>query len=492
MSSSNSRFVKIEISTNSSHPELLAGLEAWLRLGLLTDAQVKQISRQYLTCPLPEVTVTATVPAAKSRNQSDFAIPVAREAATHRTKATTQEAPSRVNLVLQSLMAELSVRWLLFLGVFMVVVSSGLLAATQWEKFPSFGQYGILLTYTLIFWLVSFWAGKQSNLQLTAQTLQAVTLCLVPVNFWAMDGFRLWGNLWEWLTVAIASITLTGITILILNIQRYRPNYLGLINYLGLSYLHWGWAFSGFPLIAVYLGMAVTSLATVYTYRNWGSQEESGEVNQLAITNSQRVTTAVIYAVAVLLIRAIFLSKPPVEITELGLAIGICGWLLAWLSQQRPNPLSSAPPFSQVNWELLGGFLLFLGWLVSVDKIPEQALAVSGIGLWFFDNRLKRFWRKFDLAAFLLVGFQAIWLFWRLVPDNIQQVLVNTALQLTGAESYSYTLLGVVLFPYVIFIVGVTNWLEKRQKPDLVKFGEGIALILGSVLTIISLLNPLL
>jgi len=492
MSSSNSRFLKIEITANSSHPELLAGLEAWLRLGLLTEAQVKQISRQYLTCPLPEVTATASIPARQNHNEIDFVIPVAAETVTQSTKLTTQEPPNRINRILQSLMAELSVRWLLFLGVFMVVVSSGLLAATQWEKFPSFGQYGILLSYTLIFWLVSFWAGKQNNLQLTTQTLQAVTLCLVPVNFWAMDGFRLWGNLWEWLTVAIASITLTGITILILNVQRYRPNYLGLVNYLGLSYLHWGWAFSGFPLIAVYLGIAFTSLATVYSYRNWGIQEESTEINQLAIVNSQRVTTAVIYAIAVLLIRAIFLTKPPVEITQLGLAIGICGWLLAWLSQQRPNPLTSAPPFSQVNWELLGVILLFLGWVVSVNDFPGQALAVSGIGLWFFDNRLKRFWRKFDLAAFFLVGFQSIWLFWRLIPNNIQQSLVETALQLSNAESHSYTLLGVVLFPYVIFIVGVTNWLEERQKPELVQFGERIALILGLMLTLISLLNPLL
>jgi hypothetical protein len=492
MSSSNPRFVKIEITASSSDPELLAGLDALLRLGLLTDTQVKEISRQYLSCRLPQVTATATVPATNSRNESDLVVPVAAETATPRTKATTQEPPSRINRILQSLMAELSVRWLLFLGVFMVVVSSGLLAATQWEKFPSFGQYGILLGYTLIFWLVSFWAGKQSNLRLTAQTLQAVTLCLVPVNFWAMDGFGLWGNLWEWLTVGIASVALTGITILILQPQRSYHNGLGLVNYLGLSYLHWGWAFRSFPLIAVYLGIVGTSLATVYTYRNWGRREESGENNQLAIAFHQRVTTSVIYAVAVLLIRAIFLTRTPVEITQLGLAIGICGWLLAWLSQQRPNPLTSAPPFSQINWELLGGGLIFLGWFVSVYEFPGQALAVSGIDLWFFDSRLKRFWRKFDLAAFLLIGFQAIFLFWRLVPVNIQQSLVNTALQLANAESHSYTLLGVVLFPYVIFIVGVTNWLDKRQKLDLVWFGEGIALVLGLILTLISLLNPLL
>jgi hypothetical protein len=40
-------------------------------------------------------------------------------------------SPSFVAQRLQALMAEISVIWLLFLGVFMVVVSSGVLAASQ-------------------------------------------------------------------------------------------------------------------------------------------------------------------------------------------------------------------------------------------------------------------------------------------------------------------------------------------------------------------------
>jgi hypothetical protein len=46
--------------------------------------------------------------------------------------------------MLQSLAEELSVRWLLFLGVFLVVLSSGVVAASQWERFPAVGQYGVL------------------------------------------------------------------------------------------------------------------------------------------------------------------------------------------------------------------------------------------------------------------------------------------------------------------------------------------------------------
>ena len=48
-----------------------------------------------------------------------------------------------LTFMLQCLQAELSVPWLLFLGMFLVVVSSGVLAASQWERFPGFLQYGI-------------------------------------------------------------------------------------------------------------------------------------------------------------------------------------------------------------------------------------------------------------------------------------------------------------------------------------------------------------
>ncbi len=78
---------------------------------------------------------------------------------------------------------ELSVPWLLFPEVFLVVLSSGVLAASQWERFPAIGQYGVLLAYTFNFDYFTFWAGKQTNLKLTAQTLLIVTLLLVPVNF---------------------------------------------------------------------------------------------------------------------------------------------------------------------------------------------------------------------------------------------------------------------------------------------------------------------
>ncbi len=239
--------------------------------------------------------------------------------------------------MLQSLGAELSVRWLLFLGVFLVVVSSGVLAASQWERFPASGQYGVLFAYTLSFWGLSFWATRQNNLRLTAQTLLIVTLLLVPVNFWAMDSFQLWQNPLDLVAVAIAWPTLTAITVLLSKnraiFTNLRTGKLPLANILGLSYLHWGWQLPGFPLIAIYVAMIGTTIITIYhNYQqpNIVSEEDRSNRRSLSISLTAAV---IIYALIVLLVRAIFVAG--VNVTQLGLAIGICGWLVTWLVQER-------------------------------------------------------------------------------------------------------------------------------------------------------------
>lgn len=484
MSSQSERSIRLEVILSSSQPELLEGLDVWLHLGLLSEAQVKQLCQTYLTCPLPQQVPIAKIPTPTPVTVATKARPA--------MVATKEAPPSKLKQIWDSLIAELSVRWLLFLGVFMVVVSSGLLAATQWEKFPAFGQYGVLLSYTLIFWGVSFWAGKQRNLQLTAQTLQLVTLFLVPVNFWAMDGFRLWKNPLEWVTVAIASAILTGITLVLLKSQPRRLAYFTPINYLALCYLHWGWGFPRLSLVAVYLGIIGTAILLIWRY---GMNREEDRTSSSIPVSSQESTKSkigiVVYALTVLLVRAIFTNY--VEITQLGLAIAICGWLCVWLSLQRPSPLSFAPPFSQGSWEGIGGSLLLLGWVVSVGADPSwQAIAVSGLGLWFFANRLQRFWLIVDLTAILAIGLQAIWLFWRAIPPVIRQQLFNTAIALTNAQDAPSALLSVVLFPYVICIVILSDWLYRRQKLDLAQFTEAIALVFGLILTGFSLVNDLL
>ncbi|MGF1938700.1 MAG: DUF2157 domain-containing protein [Nostoc sp. ChiQUE02] len=519
MSSPLERPLKIEIRLPSSHPQLLEGLDIWLRLGLISDTQVRQLCREFLVCTVvlqPQAEAKTKVVFATSNAVQELPVK-ALQASSHRQP---QQKPAKSNFIstmLQSLGAELSVRWLLFLGVFLVVVSSGVLAASQWERFPASAQYGVLFAYTLIFWGLSFWATRQNNLRLTAQTLLIVTLLLVPVNFWAMNSFRLWQNPVDLIVVAIACPILTAITVLLYKnrtiFANLRSGKLPLANILGLSYLHWGWQLRGFPLIAVYVAMIGTTIITVYhNYQqpNTVSEEDRGDVyDGLRLRRSLNISLSaavIIYALIVLLVRAIFVTK--VDVTELGLAIGICGWLVTWLAQRggergegrgqgagelgEVTVISSPFPSSLLLWERLGGILLFLGWVVSVVNYPWQAIAVSGLGLWFVGSRLRRYSLKVDFAAIFVIGLQTIWLGWRLVPDNLQKLAIATGTQLTNSQNEPWALLAVALFPYVILMVVLTDSLYRSQKRELAKFGELLTLLLGTFLTTIALVNPTL
>ncbi|MBD2251320.1 DUF2157 domain-containing protein [Nostoc parmelioides] len=484
--------LRIELRLPSSHPELLEGLDMWLRLGLISDTQVKQICRDYLVCrlelqsqPVPEPErVAATI-----RTPEKPLVAQLPEKPRKQPKEPAQ--PNIATRMLQSLGEELSVRWLLFLGVFLVVISSGVLAASQWERFPASGQYGVLLAYTLSFWGFSFWAGRQNNLRLTAQTLLIVTLLLVPVNFWAMDSFRLWHNPLDWVTVAIAAPILTVVTVLLWKNRTVISNFprgkLPLVNVLGLSYLHWGWKLPGFPLIAVYVAMITTTIITIYHSRRQPiPSTDEGETSHKPIINIY--AAVIVYALLLLLSRAIFVAG--VEITQLGLAIGICGWLTTWLAQQGRQKQTS--PISPLPWEKLGGILLLIGWLVAVIEQPAQAIAVSGLILWVGGVRLYRYSWQGDLALIFVVGLQVIWLGWRLVPSGFKQLAIAVGTQLTQAQNEPWALISIALFPYIVFMVVLTETLHYYRKREVAQFGEFLTLLLGTCLTTIATVNPTL
>ncbi|NJP18672.1 MAG: hypothetical protein HC763_06595 [Hydrococcus sp. CRU_1_1] len=233
------RPLRLEVTVNSSEPRLLEGLDYWLQLGLISESHVRWVAKQYLTCPLPELVTESTV---LQRPPRDFTP----ETVTPVLLTPVRQRNNLFSQAWQSFKDEISIRWWLFLGLFLVVASSGGMAATQWQRFPDTLQYGILWSYTLIFWIVGFWANRQEGLRLTAQTLQTIALLLIPVNFWAMDG--LGGNPLSWITIAIASISLT--TIYFFYRQSSQSIFL-FFNFIGLSYLHWGWEWKEYPAIAV-------------------------------------------------------------------------------------------------------------------------------------------------------------------------------------------------------------------------------------------------
>lgn len=471
------------VNIEASHERLIEGLEVWLCLGLISDAEVKRLCRQHLCCTIPESTSEPTTKATLTLSSR-----LSHEPPTH--QSLLPATVGRTAQVLQYLMAEFSLMWLLFLGVFMVVVSSGVLAVSQWRQFPPQGQYLILLSYTLAFWVASGWTGQRENLRLTAHMLKIATLLIIPVNFWMIDQLKLWRSGVGWAIAVFAASVLTAIIIRLLKVSTLttpsnpRDALLTLVNSVCLSWLHWGWGWAGFPIVATYIGTVGTALSLFYQYQenepNPSQTSSRGQFSLGIIT----VTSATL----LLLVRAIFVAKVPVP--QLGVGIGIFGWLFCWLSLLNPSLERRGIVFEPLA--IAGVILLLVGWFVSVTaQTPWQAIAVSGLGLWLLIARLRCWWQVQDLTAIFLVGLQIVWLLWRLIPAELRESSIAIANRIAGPTFMPWAMVGVALFPYVVLMLFLAARMRWRQQPALANHAEFLALILGLVLTSFSLASPL-
>ena len=495
MASSGDRSVILRLSVQQlSQPNLLAGLEAWQQLGLLSDRDILQFAEEYLVCLTPSPTPSPT-PAASSF-ADDFA-PIAppRPRANPSPEpipipvAAVVQPPSLITRTLQSFMAEVSVIWLLFLGVFLVVVSSGVLAASQWENFSTVGQYGILFAYTLAFGAVGIWIGRRSQLQLTARMLQIATLLIIPVNFWMIDGLKLGSSAAGLGLGAIAAVSLTAVNLFLLRpangLVTGDRSRLAAINAIGLSWLQLGWGWATVPLIATYIGTIGTAFLTLRQF----SQRRQAES---PLPSPTFAAAPLIVALATLLLIGRSILAAGVAVSQLGLALGVCGWLICWMIQRDRLP---------TVWRWSGMALLLLGGLVSISADPPwQAIAVSLLALWLLLDRLQTQAYSSTLVAIVLIGLGAYSLLWRLFPAGSRQSFIDWAIQLAGDRGMPLALVGLGVFPYVLLILGLAVWLRRSgisqarstdTSASLAQQTEGLALILGLVLTALSLENPL-
>ena len=116
---------------------------------------------------------------------------------------------------------------------------------------------------------------------------------------------------------------------------------------------------------------------------------------------------------------------------------------------------------------IAGVVLLLAGWFVSVTaQTPWQAIAVSGLGLWLLVARLWQRWQVQDLTAIFLVGLQLVWLLWRLIPPELRQNLITVANRIAGTTFMPWSLVGVVLFPYVVLTLFFSARLRRWQQAD--------------------------
>lgn len=460
---------------------ILQGLDLWMRMGLLTDQQVRLICSTRFTSELPAFATENSFDVPADSLVPSFALDFPDvESAGSTSKVSTRiqpsrpktpvQPPNRTAQMVQSLISEFSTVWLLFLGVFLVVVSSGVLAVSQWNQFPPQGQYTILLAYTLAFWGVSVWTKRQENLSLTTRTLEILTLLVIPVNFWAIDRFQLLSSPLGLIESAIASVVLAGVTLFLL--KQHGASKLTALNCVGLSALHIGWGFAGYPLIAVYIGTVGTS-AIFFLQQNRNPEER--------ITKLSLGEIAIAYTTLILLFRAVFLEG--VAIADLGLAFGICGWLASKLNLHQSGE-SANPQFK------IAAGLILLGWGVSVSaQFPWQAVAVSAIALSLLFERLKRHWEATDLTAIFGIALQTFCLAFLLLPLELRTNAISWGMSWARTET-PLPLLGVVIFPYILLSLFVSDRLRRSEHFTLANVGEVLSLELGALLTSLSFVSP--
>ncbi|MGP1386376.1 MAG: SxtJ family membrane protein [Thainema sp.] len=564
-SSGSSPLIRLELSVEADDPSLLAGLDTLVQLSWISETELRQLAATQLSCPVPiaqaasvedvdnvlvlsaaELEAATTVggqfivdePDPQSarrfrrdrRRQKLIAGSTGSDAGAEQARSQIQPIqPPRWAQITQSLMAELSVVWLLCIGVVLVVLSSALLAASQWSQFSAAGQYAVLLAYTLVLGGSYYWTSRQASLQLTSRTLLFLTLLLVPVNFWAMDQLNLWQSVLGLGTIEIATVILSAVVIYLYRHKLQAPLACTIVV-LGLCLLQWGWQVERIPLLAVYGGAIAGTLTLIRTVRQ--SPTSSTSLNReppapspIAVSPLNRITLILLYALGLLVLRV--LSTQAVEIQQISLALGIVGWGLGWLVHEtqvlkvavaeagergregagergsgeergQEDTISSAAslappsrsPSSIQLWGLISGIILLLSWGMAVEELPWQAVVISGFGLHLVVQSLRLTWARRDLIFLLLIGLQLPILIWQCVPDPVQISIRDTLVELTQVD-YAFALLGVVYLPYVALIVGAGRWLKRRQHQHLVPVADWFAIGLGGLLTLISLLDPL-
>jgi hypothetical protein len=358
--------------------------------------------------------------------------------------------------------------WLLLVGVFLVVVSSVVLAATQWQSVPPVGQYGILLVYTLAFWQLGQWTHRQGNLQATSRMLRVMTLLVIPLNFWMMSALALRQNPLGMGLAAIAALGLSAITVQILGA---RPRWLA-ANGVLLSWLHWGWQ-GWVPLAALYGGAAVTA-GLLYWRRS--PRPLGGSLVLVA-------------AWGLLLGRGWLVAGVPP--TQAALAVALLGWGLVGQSRRMPTSKAEGKSRSLRSQQRvihsLGLTLLGMGWLLAWGSGPLAGVLLNGLVLWTLAAPLRQSGqsgqsgRRGLWVLALGVALQGYGHLWGLLPGAVRSRLVEGLGAWVGVDGSGLQLLGLGLLPFLLGLVVISGRLRRSRHLALAPVTEIFALGLGGL-----------
>ncbi len=388
---------------------------------------------------------------------------------------------------LESLGAELGVRWLLWIGLFLVVVSSGLLAASQWNRLAALGQYGILWAYSLGFLGAAGWAKRQDSLQLTGETLELIALLLVPINGWAVSSLGIP------LVLGMGAIGILGFSA-----HRLTRSWLPLgvmVNFALLSTvpLVWDWG----PLGITYAGIGLTVL---YGILRPLYSHDLKHLALLGMAESLLVLRGLLAGDLVISQLAVVLAWVTWEWSERRLKKTCLDGSSDNATEKTEDPAETAANTEDPaelgsqkpgEWEWMLGILALSWILAGWDDILISRLSIALLGIRVLSAWLAQTRRPVDLVLLFGVGIEAIWATWRVMPDPVQRLLLTTVEVSLGWRGWP--LLGITLLPYVGLWLVLTERLRRDpQYTDgiLTQTSEWLTLWLGGVLLLVSFWDP--
>jgi hypothetical protein len=109
-----------------------------------------------------------------------------------------------------SFLQDRNIKWLLMVGMLILLGSSLLLVSAHWDTYTPVWKYAIFLTYTATIFGVGQWARHRLALRRTATVLQALTVLLVPITFVVLHwvGREQAGSLGQGLQLALGGVNL--------------------------------------------------------------------------------------------------------------------------------------------------------------------------------------------------------------------------------------------------------------------------------------------
>ena len=485
--------VQCKLSVPQLSEQLLAGLDAWLQQGVVTDQAVRQFGETYWWQPLPPKPVTAQEPRSLvaayllwalgfvglcglhrlylgqivlgllwlftlglcglGQVLDGFLLPGLTQTVNRRRGVGTETpAPAPSLLLLRSLQAELSVLWLALLGVFLVVLSSVVLAVGVWEGLGAGGRYGLLWLYTLGFGGMGWWLRAHSRVPLTALMVQGVTVLLIPINFWMLDQLGLWAQGWP----LAAGAVLTGLGWVVQGGLSW-----GVGAVLLLPWLQLGWQYPAVIYGAVY-GASVLTMAVLWRRPSWPSLRWVGLWGGMGL----------------LLLRALLTLEPPYR--DLALALGLNGWLLVRLTRAERS-------FGGV----VGWVLVVVGWFLANPLGWSWAAAGMVVLLGeLLLQRLRRSPSRLTLLGLLGLQLQGWWLVWMALPAGGRAQILAWATAVGGTLGMPTVLLSVLWLPAVGVMLGAQRWWHRQGAVTLARDSGVLALALGGSLAVLSLVNP--